>query len=235
MTMSGDEVLLESRSMRAALSGRIEVLERVKPLDTQPNGLHLLTDDVAAYFEVSPQAIQALVVDHRTEIEGYGYQLLSGQRLAAFKNSSGIQSRARQLALFNRRTVLQVAMLLRDSDIARQVREQLLDLEAAARFFPVDNPFRGLPQAVDGSVAELAATALRGVVGTTVIPLLNALLEQSNLQEVTLAELSWQLARVEQAALGEAAASAQRGLRLLRYTDEETEEGAGAPGSDERE
>ena len=235
-TMSVDDVLLESRSMRAALAGRIEVLERVRPLDTQVNGLHLLASDVAAYFEVSPQAVQALVHEHRAELESYGDQLLTGQRLAAFKTSSGIQTRARHLALFNRRTVLQVAMLLRGSDIARQVRAQLLDLEAAARFFPVDNPFLGLPRATDVSVAEVAATALRGVVGTTVIPLLNALLERSNLQQLALAEMSLQLTRVEQAALGEAAAApAGRRLRLLRYTGDETEDGAEGPVSDEPE
>lgn len=197
--MTGDDVLLESRTMRAALAGRIEALERVKPLSglTLPNGLHLLTEAVADYFAVPIRAVHSLVLDHREELVAYGYQVLTGPRLTAFKNASGIQSRARQLALFNRRTVLCAAMLLRESDIARQVRSRLLDLEAGARFLPVDNPLRPQPGGPDPDPVEVASTALRAVIGSTVVPLLNALLEQAGTQEVTLGEVRCRLEQLE--------------------------------------
>ncbi|MEY9838519.1 restriction endonuclease [Streptacidiphilus sp. EB103A] len=197
--MTGDDVLLESRTMRAALAGRIEALERVKPLGalTLPNGLHLLTEAVADYFAVPTRAVHSLVLDHREELEAYGYQVLTGQRLTAFKNASGIQSRARQLALFNRRTVLCAAMLLRESDIARQVRSRLLDLEAGARFLPVDNPLRQPAGGVEPDPVEVASTALRAVIGSTVVPLLNALLEQAGTQELALGEVRCRLEQLE--------------------------------------
>ncbi|WP_236244316.1 hypothetical protein [Streptomyces sp. CC210A] len=49
------------------------------------------------------------------------------------KSVCGIRSRARSLALFDRRALLHVAMLLRDSDVARAVRRHLLDAEHALR------------------------------------------------------------------------------------------------------
>ena len=197
--MTGDDVLLESRTMRAALAGRIEALERVRPLGglTLPNGLHLLTEAVAEYFAVPTRAVHSLVLDHREELEAYGYQVLTGARLTAFKNASGIQSRARQLALFNRRTVLCAAMLLRESDIARQVRSRLLDLEAGARFLPVDNPLRPQSGGPEPDPVEVASTALRSVIGSTVVPLLNALLEQAGTQELALGEVRCRLEQLE--------------------------------------
>lgn len=203
--MAGDDVLLESRTMRSALAGRTEALDRVKPLQTLPNGLHLLTEDVAGYFEVPTRALQSLVLDYREELESHGYQVLTGRRLTAFKEAGGIQSRARQLALFNRRTVLYAAMLLRDSEIARQIRSRLLDLEAAARFLPVDNPLRELPRGVDPDVVEIAATALRGVLGTAVVPLLTMLLEESRSQQLALAEVGCRMDQWERMAAAEEA------------------------------
>ncbi|MEY9966097.1 hypothetical protein ABIA33_004152 [Streptacidiphilus sp. MAP12-16] len=225
--MAGDDVLLESKTMRAALAGRIEALDRVKTLETLPNGLHLLTEDVADYFGVPARTIHSVVFDYREELESHGYQVLTGKRLTAFKTTSGIQSRARQLALFNRRTVLYAAMLLRDSEIARQVRARLLDLEASARFLPVDNPLRDLPRSADVSAVELTANALRGVLGATVIPLLNALMEQANGQELTLAELAYRLGQIEQVVLDEDVyRTERRRLRLLRPLEEEQSEDA---------
>lgn len=88
---------------------------------------------VATYFGVGIKAIRSLVVDHREESETNGYRVLAGTELSSFKELSYIQSQAPSLALFSRRTVLNVAMLLRDSEVARQVRTYLLDMESLAR------------------------------------------------------------------------------------------------------
>ncbi|MGW3283766.1 hypothetical protein ACWDR3_03845 [Streptomyces sp. NPDC001002] len=77
--------------------------------------------------------------DHREELTANGYQVLAGPPLALFKRASGIQSRSKALALFSRRAVLNVAMLLRDSEVARQVRVYFLDMEYLARTPPVEN------------------------------------------------------------------------------------------------
>jgi len=130
---------------------------------------------VAAYFEVTVDAIRALVQDHRTELENSGYHVLTGSRLSDFKSLSGIQSRSRSLALFSRRAVLNVAMLLRDSEVARQVRVYLLDMEYLARTQPVDNPVH----TDTGSLDDRIDRRITHILGKTVVPMFNALIETS--------------------------------------------------------
>jgi restriction system protein len=137
-----ESALLESKSLRSSVLDRTDVLDRVKALSLLPDGMHVTTAMVAAYFEVAVKSLESVVEVHREELELSGYQVLTGTRLTLFKRASGIQSRSRALALFSRRTVLNVAMLLRDSEIARQVRAYLLDMEYLARTQPVDNPAR---------------------------------------------------------------------------------------------
>ncbi|MFI5528889.1 hypothetical protein ACIA8O_10090 [Kitasatospora sp. NPDC051853] len=72
--------------------------------------------------------IKAVVHDHRQELESSGCRAIAGDELSCFKQLCGIRSRARSLALFSRRTVLNVAMLLRDSETARQVAGRGADL-----------------------------------------------------------------------------------------------------------
>lgn len=136
--MINESALLESKSLRNSVLERTDVLDRVKALSLLPDGMHVATAMVAAYFEVTVKTLESLVEDHREELAANGYQVLTGTRLALFKRASGIQSRSKALALFSRRAVLNVAMLLRDSEVARQVRVYLLDMEYLARSQPVE-------------------------------------------------------------------------------------------------
>jgi restriction system protein len=135
-----ESALLESKSLRGSVLERTDVLDRVKALSLLPDGMHVTTAMVATYFEVGRKAIESLVLDHREELVASGYRVLAGTELTSFKEVSGIQSRSRSLALYPRRAVLNIAMLLRDSDVARQVRVYLLDMEYLARTAPVENP-----------------------------------------------------------------------------------------------
>jgi hypothetical protein len=169
-------VLLESRTMRDGVAERTEVLDRVKALSLLPDGMHVTTAMVAAYFEVGIKAISSLVVDHRDEMKANGYHVLTGAELSSFKKLSRIPSQAPSLALFARRTVLNVAMLLRDSEVARQVRTYLLDAEYAARTRqPVDNSLSGDRKSLSGQVDQ----RITDILGRTVVPMFNALIEAS--------------------------------------------------------
>lgn len=126
-------VLVESRTARQQYGSRIDVLDKVRAIPFLPDDLHVTKEGVAAFFGVTLQAIDSLIFDNRDELEANGYRVLTGAPLTSFKEASGIRSRARQLALFDRRTLLNVAMLLRDSEVARQVRRYLLDSEQAVR------------------------------------------------------------------------------------------------------
>ncbi|MEV6211138.1 hypothetical protein [Kitasatospora sp. NPDC051914] len=160
-----DAVLLESPTMRATVADRVEVLDRVRALELLPDGVHVTTEGVTAYFGVGQKAVYSLVTDHRAELAASGHTVLTGPRLTSFKEVSGIQSRARSLALFTRRTVLNVAMLLRDSETARQVRCYLLDAERAARRAAVDSavqPVDNAPRWPEGSLQAAVAGVAEG-------------------------------------------------------------------------
>ncbi|MFF7979660.1 hypothetical protein ACFZDK_11055 [Streptomyces sp. NPDC007901] len=122
--MIDQTALLESQALRSSVLDRTDVLDPTM---------------VATYFQVGIKAIRSLVLDHRPELDANGYQVLTGSELSSFKELSEIQSRTPSLALFSRRAVLNVAMLLRDSEVARQVRVYLLDMEYLARTQPVEN------------------------------------------------------------------------------------------------
>ncbi|MFC6064899.1 hypothetical protein [Streptomyces ochraceiscleroticus] len=125
--------------MRDSVVGRIEVLDKVKALVMLPDGLHVTTRMVAEYFEVGERVINRLAQRHREELVESGLRVLHGSDLQVFERDSLSlskksypQGRA-HLTVYGRRTVLNIAMLLRDSDVARRVRTYLLDIEAASR------------------------------------------------------------------------------------------------------
>ncbi|MEU5228624.1 hypothetical protein AB0G82_05055 [Streptomyces anulatus] len=139
--MPTEVALFESRALRGEQMGRIDVLDKVKGLVMLPDGIHVRTEGVARYFEVSTEAVKKVTQRHRAEVEENGLILLRGSELRLFHRDmlslwrgAGVESypqAATQLTLYTRRTVLNVAMLLRDSDITRCVRTYLLDAEEA--------------------------------------------------------------------------------------------------------
>ena len=126
-------VLVESRTARQQYGSRIDILDKVRVIPFLPDDLHVTTEGVAAFFDADTKTIEKLVERNRQELEDNGFRILEGQALTDMKSVCGIRSRARSLALFDRRTLLNVAMLLRDSEVARQVRRYLLDSEQAIR------------------------------------------------------------------------------------------------------
>jgi hypothetical protein len=156
MSTHDQAVLLESRTARAGMSGRVEALTKVKALGLLPDDIHVTTAMVAEYFEVDAEAIKKVTQRNREELESNGMTVLRGEALVGFErdilslsNKSYPQALRSNLTLFSRRAVLNVAMLLRDSDVARRVRVYLLDAEGAARTGP---------GVLERHVTELAAT-----------------------------------------------------------------------------
>ncbi|MFE2017980.1 hypothetical protein ACFW9O_07970 [Streptomyces sp. NPDC059499] len=141
--MPTEVALLESHALRVEQMGRVDALDKVKSLVMLPDGIHVRTDDVARYFEVSTEVIKKVTQRHRAEVEENGLRLLRGSELRVFHRDmmslwggevrESYPQAATQLTLYTRRTVLNVAMLLRDSDIARCVRTYLLDAEEDLR------------------------------------------------------------------------------------------------------
>ncbi|WP_069172105.1 hypothetical protein [Streptomyces griseus] len=141
--MPTEVALLESHALRVEQMGRVEALDKVKSLVLLPDGIHLRTGDVARYFEVSTASVRRLTDRHQQELISNGMRVLRGAELRSFHGDmvslwegevpASYPQAATQLRLYTRRTVLNVAMLLRDSDIARSVRTHLLDAEEDLR------------------------------------------------------------------------------------------------------
>ncbi|WP_327176761.1 hypothetical protein OG599_16695 [Streptomyces sp. NBC_01335] len=141
--MPTEVALLESRALRVEQMVRVDILDKVKSLVMLPDGIHVRTEDVARYFEVSTASVRRLTDRHRAEFTAHGLRTLRGSELESFHSDmmslwkgGGAESYPQtplQLRLYTRRTVLNVAMLLRESDIARCVRTYLLDAETDLR------------------------------------------------------------------------------------------------------
>ncbi len=85
-------------------------------------------------------------------------------------------------------------MLLRDSDVARQVRVYLLDMEYLARTQPVDNPVQKGEVSLDDRIDQ----RITHILGKTVVPMFNALIETSGEHRKELIALRTGVQRVEQ-------------------------------------
>jgi hypothetical protein len=129
-------VLTESRTLRDAHAERTDVLDRVKMLRTL-DATHVTVEVAASYFGTEVDAIKWHVRNNRDELHADGMRVLSGPDLAIFRaelagesdSLTNISSKARSLILLPRRAVLRLAMLLRDSETAKQIRTHLLDVE----------------------------------------------------------------------------------------------------------
>ncbi|MFF0649362.1 phage antirepressor KilAC domain-containing protein [Streptomyces tendae] len=134
-----DELILtESRTMRMQTIEHTDVLGRVKTLVTLPDSFHVTTEMVASYYEVPVSTLDSLVSANFEELTENGRRVLQGSELTAFATpfggvaNLGLSPKARSLAVFNRRAVLNVGQLLTKSEVARAVRTQLLNVQESS-------------------------------------------------------------------------------------------------------
>ncbi|MDQ0405027.1 restriction endonuclease [Streptomyces sp. NPDC000349] len=197
--MINETALLESRTLRSGVLERTDVLDRVKALSLLPDGLHVTTAMVAAYFQVTAEAIRQLTKRNREELGANGMTVLRGAELREFESDNMSLSLAsypqarRNLTIYSRRAVLNIAMLLRDSGVARQVRVYLLDMEYLARTQPVDNPAPTDTSTQDARIDQ----RITHILGRTVVPMFNALIATSGEHRRELIELRGDIENVE--------------------------------------
>ncbi|MFF7473358.1 restriction endonuclease [Streptomyces sp. NPDC008092] len=197
--MINESALLESQTLRDSVLDRTDVLDRVKALSLLPDGMHVTSAMVAAYFGVTAEAIRQLKARHHEELSCNGTVTLQGRDLADFKRDvlsrypGGYPQPRSSLTLYSRRAVLNVAMLLRDSDVARQVRTYLLDMEYLARTQSVDDPVPTATTSLDDRIDQ----RLTHILGKTVVPMFNALIASAGEHRRELIELRQDIEHVE--------------------------------------
>ena len=141
------ENIISDRSMRDKCVGHYEVLERVKNLLLLPGTEMMSIEQVADYYEVSDRWIKELYGYNREEIDSDGTDLLprnfyngsevkptsvENKQTSAtyiFDDGQMITINNRGLKAFSKRAVLRIGMLLQQSNVAREVRNQLLNIE----------------------------------------------------------------------------------------------------------
>lgn len=121
----------DARLRRDALAARVDVLDKVGALRALPDDMHVTTDMVAAFYGVPVKTIQTVVLRNQEEIAGDGYRVSTRSAFEATFNMKAPSSASR-IALFPRRAVLRIGMLLRDSAVARRVRDYLLNAESVS-------------------------------------------------------------------------------------------------------
>jgi len=88
---------------------------------------------VTALFDISDATVERYLAQHGDELKANGYQLLRGKSLKEFKELMDVTltnegNKAPVLGLFNFRAVLNLAMLLTESERAKAIRSRLLDI-----------------------------------------------------------------------------------------------------------
>ena len=123
--------LVDNRELRDSLVENEAVFEdsRVKALAgfLLPKDFGATTEQVANYFEADLKTIEKLTERNKDELLENGLKVNTGNELTDIKSVCQIQSRAKALTTFSRRAILNVAMLLRDSQVAKTIRSVLLD------------------------------------------------------------------------------------------------------------
>jgi hypothetical protein len=131
--MTTDLTLPEQRTHRDELADHAEVLDRVGALMLLPGDAYATTDLVAGYYQVDRKTIEKMVERNQAEIVSDGYTVVSRAEfetdILSVSSDYPLDQYVRRVALFPRRAILRVGMLLRDSHVARAVRDALLDIE----------------------------------------------------------------------------------------------------------
>lgn len=125
--------VIDNKAQRATLATRTEVLERVGHLAMVPMRDFATTEQVAGFYSVEERAVRELVAYHKDEFVATGHRVIRGAELRQLKGESEDPTQfkyAAQVATFDRRAILLLGMLLRDSEVAKSVRHYLLSAEA---------------------------------------------------------------------------------------------------------
>lgn len=207
------ENIISDRSMRDKCVGHYEVLERVKKLLLLPGTEMMSIEQVADYYEVSDRWIKELYGYNREEIDSDGTELLSrnfyngsevkptsveNKQTSAtyiFDDGQMITINNRGLKAFSKRAVLRIGMLLQQSSVAREIRNQLLNIEEKSSYevkVQDINEEQSLMLAVGMAVASGDANAV-AVATTNLIAFKNRHIEELKNDNKALAEgiLEW--------------------------------------------
>lgn len=100
------------------------------------NGVRFVKEQVADFFGIDIRTVERYLEAYGDELEHNGYEVLKGKKLQAFREAISAQfvtdidvgSKVRKLGIFDFRSLLNIAMLLTESETARVLRQTILDV-----------------------------------------------------------------------------------------------------------
>ena len=156
---------MEKRELREEFIGRMDVLDKVGDLILLPSTEFATTEQVATYYGVTTRHIEDIISNNKEELisDGYGIRKADdfitelnfgnkvtkqrGKFLVEFDENNVVTFAPRGISLFPKRAILRVGMLLRDSEIAKEIRSRLLDI--------VHDAEQGKTEIIENIVEEL--------------------------------------------------------------------------------
>lgn len=134
--------LVENRELREQVVSRVEVLEQVKEILTLGATDFVTVELAANYYEVEKNTLDVLIKRNREEIEADGLIVYSGKEIKeilvtdkmsitnfrGYFEIDGIKFANGKNTLIPKRALLRIGMLLRDSEVAKEIRTRLLDI-----------------------------------------------------------------------------------------------------------
>jgi hypothetical protein len=139
MKILNEEELIENRKIREKMmnEANLSIFNKFKEIVFLDDNEVVTINQVAEYYEVTNRTIENIITEHKDElINDDGVKVLRGDNLKEFKGSEddfgNLENKIKyssQLTVFPRRAVLRVGMLLRDSEVAKKIRNYLLNVE----------------------------------------------------------------------------------------------------------
>ena len=129
--------LIENKENREKVIERVEVLDQVKEILTLGNTEFVTVELAAQYYEVGKEVVKKVIQRHREELETDGLNVYKQKDIKKIietventKKGQNVPFKIspRGMILIPKRALLRIGMLLRDSQVAKEVRSRLLDI-----------------------------------------------------------------------------------------------------------
>lgn len=124
---------IDDQTLRNEYIAKTEILNKVKALSFLPDGENMTIRQAAEYYEVSIETIRKVIQRNRQELSDDGIKTLYSKDLKEYRLTLGHNvpelDRVPSAMILNRRCLLRLGMLLRDSEVAQTVRDYLLKVE----------------------------------------------------------------------------------------------------------
>ena len=129
--------LITNKELRENMVERVEVLEQVKEILTLGTTEFVTVEMAANYYEVDKTVVEKVIQRNKEELNMDGFRVYKSKELKEMletventKNGQNVHFKIppRGLRLIPKRALLRIGMLLRDSEVAKEVRTRLLDI-----------------------------------------------------------------------------------------------------------